>query len=215
MANFMIDSFRSAPASPTHGLQFHVPSAPVSNVAHENSPTKTVPQAADGLLLSQVKPTPTSPPTIPPSGLPPPMPAFSQGFVKAAIPLQVTGASTMAGAPLAVSVIKSSLTAVKENNGSEVERNGFSQSSGEESPVETTPQLESKVFLVNKPSVSQVVKQNLMAGGAVPSSGKQSYDFDQNVTSVVIIATASSCILVIKYCTVLSLELFLCCYMYN
>ncbi|XP_067045315.1 forkhead box protein K1-like [Acropora muricata] len=164
-------SCRSAPASPTHGLQFHVPSAPVSNVARENSPTKTVAQAADGLLLSQVKPTPTSPPTIPPSGLPPPMPTFSQGFVKAAIPLQMTGASGMAGAPLAVSVIKSSLTAVKENNGSEVERNGFSQSSGEESPVETTPQLESKVVLVNKPSVSQVVKQSLMAGGAVPSSG--------------------------------------------
>ncbi|XP_068673091.1 forkhead box protein K1-like [Montipora foliosa] len=166
-------SCRSAPASPTHGLQFHVPTAHLSNVARENSPTKTVAQTADGLLISG-KPTPTSPPTVPPSGLPPPLPT-AHGIVKAAVPLQMTSASLMAGAPLAVSVIKSSLTATKENNGVDVEKNGFFQSSGEESPVEITPQLESKVVSVSKAFVSQAVKQQVtsqvMAGAAVPSSG--------------------------------------------
>ena len=172
--HFMLDYFRSAPASPTHGLQFHAP-APVSHVSRENSPTKTVAQAIEG-VISQAKPTPTSPPTIPPTGLPPPAPTIPQAMIKSAVPFQSVAVSQMAGAPLAVSVIKSSLAVVKENGGADVEKNGFSQSSGEESPVESAPQLESKIAVVNKPLAAQVMKQQvtsqLMAGAAAPSSGK-------------------------------------------
>jgi len=167
-------SCRSAPASPTHGLQFHAPSAPVSHVSRENSPTKTVAQTADG-VISQVKPTPTSPPIIPPSGLPPPAPTLPQAVVKPAVPSQSLAAVQMTGAPLAVSVIKSSLVAVKENGGRDAEKNGFSQSSGEESPVESVPQFEPKMVAANKLTVAQVVKQQapsqIIPGAAVPSSG--------------------------------------------
>lgn len=177
---FLFCYFRSAPASPTHGLQFHAPSAPVSHVSRENSPTKTVAQTADA-SISQAKPTPTSPPTIPPAGLPPPAPALtldqvSQAAVKSALPFQPTAAAQVPGAPFAVSVIKSSLAAVKENEGADTEKNGFSQSSGEESPVESVPQLESKMAAVSKPLGVQLVKQQvpsqIIVGAAAPSSGK-------------------------------------------
>ena len=174
MVHFTLDYFRSAPASPTHGLQFHAP-APVSHMSHENSPTKTVTQAVEG-VLSQAKPTPTSPPTIPPAGLPPPAPTIPQALFKSAIPFQSVAVSQMAGSPLAVSVIKSSLAVVKDNGGADVEKNGFSQSSGEESPVESLPQMESKIAVVNKPLVAQVMKHQvtsqLLAGAAAPSSGE-------------------------------------------
>ena len=88
----------------------------------------------------------------------------------------------MTGAPLAVSVIKSSLVAVKENGGRDAEKNGFSQSSGEESPVESVPQFEPKMVAANKLTVAQVVKQQapsqIIPGAAVPSSGKSILKFD-------------------------------------
>lgn len=92
----------------------------------------------------------------------------------------------MAGAALPVSVIKSSLEAVKESDGADVEKNGFSQSSGEESPVESTPQPETKLVPASKPLVATLVKPphqqqpqqlqqpppQFLAGAAAPSSGK-------------------------------------------
>ena len=85
----------------------------------------------------------------------------------------------MVGPPLAVSVIKSSLQAVKEDDGADAEKNGFSQSSGEESPVENAPQLESKIAAANLPLAVQLVKQQppsqTVAGAAVPSSGKWAF----------------------------------------
>ena len=88
----------------------------------------------------------------------------------------------MAGAALPVSVIKSSLEAVKENDGPDVEKNGFSQSSGEESPVESAPQPETKMAAASKPLVATLTKQpqqlqqqlpqQFLGGAAAPSSGK-------------------------------------------
>lgn len=181
---FTFCCFRSAPASPTHGLQFHVPSAPVTNMSRENSPTKTTAQSADA-AVSQAKPTPTSPPVIPPTGLPPPVPTLPQAVVKSTVTFQSLAAQ-MAGAALPVSVIKSSLEAVKESDGADVEKNGFSQSSGEESPVESTPQPETKLVPASKPLVATLVKPphqqqpqqlqqlppQFLAGAAAPSSGK-------------------------------------------
>ena len=80
-------ALRSAPASPTHGLQFHAPPAPVTHVPRENSPTKTVTQAADA-AGSQAKATPTSPPIIPASGLPPPVPSLPSTVLKQSAALQ-------------------------------------------------------------------------------------------------------------------------------
>lgn len=181
--------FRSAPASPTHGLQFHAPSAPVTHIPRENSPTKTAAQSADN-AVSQAKPTPTSPPVIPSTGLPPPVPTLPQAVVKSTVAFQSIAAQ-MAGSALPVSVIKSSLEAVKENDGTDAEKNGFSQSSGEESPVESVPPPETKMAAANKPLVATLVKQphqpppqqqplqqqqqlppQFVAGAAVPSSGK-------------------------------------------
>lgn len=181
---FVVCCFRSAPASPTHGLQFHAPSAPVTHMSRENSPTKTTAQPADA-TVSQAKPTPTSPPVIPPTGLPPPVPSLAQGVVKSTVTFQPI-ATQMAGAALPVSVIKSSLEAVKESDGADTEKNGFSQSSGDESPVENTLQPEAK----SKPLVATLVKQphqqqqpqqpqqltqlppQFLSGAAAPSSGK-------------------------------------------
>ena len=172
--------FRSAPASPTHGLQFHAPSAPVTHVSRENSPTKTTAQPADA-AVSQAKPTPTSPPVIPSTGLPPPIPSPPQAVVKSTVTFQSIAAQ-MAGAALPVSVIKSSLEAVKESDGADTEKNGFSQSSGDESPMESAPQPEAK----SKPLVATLVKQphqqqqpqqltqlqpQFLSGAAAPSSG--------------------------------------------
>ena len=148
-------TLRSAPASPTHGLQFHAPPAPVTHVPRENSPTKTVTQAADA-AGSQAKATPTSPPIIPASGLPPPVPSLPSTVLKQSAALQAIAAQ-MAGAALPVSVIKSSLEAVKEGDGAESEKNGFSQSSGDESPVENTLQPDAKTA-VSKPMISTLVK---------------------------------------------------------
>ena len=90
----------------------------------------------------------------------------------------------MAGAALPVSVIKSSLEAVKESDGADTEKNGFSQSSGDESPVESTPQPEAKLVAASKPLVATLVKQphqqqqpqqlppQFLSGAAAPSSGK-------------------------------------------
>lgn len=64
----------------------------------------------------------------------------------------------MAGSALPVSVIKSSLEAVKENDEADANKNGFSQSSGEESPVESAPP-ETKLAAANKPLVATLVKQ--------------------------------------------------------
>ena len=176
--------FRSAPASPTHGLQFHAPSAPVTNMPRENSPTKTTAQLADA-AVSQAKPTPTSPPVIPATGLPPPVPSLPQAVVKSTVTFQSIAAQ-MAGAALPVSVIKSSLEAVKESDGADTEKNGFSQSSGDESPVESAPQPEAKLIAAGKLSAATLVKQphqqqqqqltqvppQFLSGAAAPSSGK-------------------------------------------
>ncbi|KAJ7340463.1 Forkhead box protein K2 [Desmophyllum pertusum] len=172
-------SCRSAPASPTHGLQFHAPSAPVTHIPRENSPTKTVAQTADA-TASQAKPTPTSPPVIPPTGLPPPIPTLPQAVVKSTPAFQSIAAQ-MAAAALPVSVIKSSLEAVKESDGADAEKNGFSQSSGEESPVESVPQPETKMAAANKPLVATLMRQpnqqqqyippQFLAGAAALSSG--------------------------------------------
>ena len=186
MCILILFCFRSAPASPTHGLQFHAPSAPVTHMSRENSPTKTTAQPADA-AVSQAKPTPTSPPVIPPTGLPPPIPSLTQAVVKSTVTFQSIAAQ-MAGAALPVSVIKSSLEAVKESDGADTEKNGFSQSSGDESPVESTPQPEAKLLVASKPLVATLVKQpqqqqpqpqhltqlppQFLSGAAAPSSGK-------------------------------------------
>ncbi|XP_078348523.1 uncharacterized protein LOC144633549 [Oculina patagonica] len=151
-------SCRSAPASPTHGLQFHAPSAPVTQISRENSPTKTAAQSADA-AVSQAKPTPTSPPVIPPTGLPPPVPTLPQAVVKSTVAFQSIAAQ-MAGSALPVSVIKSSLEAVKENDEADAAKNGFSQSSGDESPVESGPPSVTKMAAASKPLVATLVKQS-------------------------------------------------------
>ena len=127
----------------------------MTHVPRENSPTKTVTQAADA-AGSQAKATPTSPPIIPASGLPPPVPSLPSTVLKQSAALQAIAAQ-MAGAALPVSVIKSSLEAVKEGDGAESEKNGFSQSSGDESPVENTLQPDAKTA-VSKPMISTLVK---------------------------------------------------------
>ena len=154
-------------------------------MSRENSPTKTTAQSADA-AASQAKPTPTSPPVIPPTGLPPPVPTLPQAVVKSTVTFQSIAAQ-MAGAALPVSVIKSSLEAVKESDGADSEKNGFSQSSGEESPVESTLQPETKLVPTGKPLVATLVKQphqqqqsqqlsqlppQFLAGAAAPSSGR-------------------------------------------
>ena len=155
-------------------------------MSRENSPTKTTAQPADA-AVSQAKPTPTSPPVIPPTGLPPPIPSLTQAVVKSTVTFQSIAAQ-MAGAALPVSVIKSSLEAVKESDGADTEKNGFSQSSGDESPVESTPQPEAKLLVASKPLVATLVKQpqqqqpqpqhltqlppQFLSGAAAPSSGK-------------------------------------------
>ncbi|KAM7432735.1 Forkhead box protein K2 [Porites harrisoni] len=170
-------SCRSAPASPTHGLQFHAPTAPISHTPQENSPTKTVAQTPDG-IISQAKPTPTSPPAIPPAGLPPPVPTVPQvaaAIVKSAVSFQSIAAAQIVAPPLAVSVIKSSLPTVKEGEGADSEKNGFSQSSGEESPIENATQLETKLAVTTLPLAVHLVKQpppsQVISGTAVQSSG--------------------------------------------
>ena len=151
-------------------------------MSRENSPTKTTAQPADA-AASQTKPTPTSPPVIPATGLPPPVPSLPQAVVKSTVAFQSIAAQ-MAGAALPVSVIKSSLEAVKQSDGADMEKNGFSQSSGDESPIESAPQTEAK----SKPMVATLVKQpqqqqqqhpqqlmqlqpQFLSGAAAPSSG--------------------------------------------
>ena len=75
-----------------------------------------------------------------------------------------------------MSVIKSSLPTVKENEGADSEKNGFSQSSGEESSMENAPQLETKLAVTTLPLAVHLVKQpppsQVISGTAVQSSGK-------------------------------------------
>ena len=75
-----------------------------------------------------------------------------------------------------MSVIKSSLPMVKEGEGADSEKNGFSQSSGEESPIENATQLETKLAVTTLPLAVHLVKQpppsQVISGTAVQSSGK-------------------------------------------
>lgn len=71
-------------------------------------------------------------------------------------------------------MIKSSLPTVKEGEGADSEKNGFSQSSGEESPIESA--LETKLAVTTLPLAVHLVKQpppsQVISGTAVQSSGK-------------------------------------------
>lgn len=123
--------YRSAPASPTHGLQFTQPSLP-----RETSPTKTVSQSvSQQQSLPHTMNKSTSPAPFPPS-FPPPSSASHHNMATAAkVPFQTMTAQRMSTA-LPVSVIKSSNDTTKPTDTSDMEKNGLSQSSGEESPVE-------------------------------------------------------------------------------
>jgi len=92
------------------------------------------------------------------------------------VSFQSIAAAQIVAPPLAVSVIKSSLPTVKEGEGADSEKNGFSQSSGEESPIESAPQLETKLAVTTLPLAVHLVKQpppsQVISGTAVQSSGK-------------------------------------------
>lgn len=137
---------RSAPASPTHGLQFHPPSAPPMPVSRETSPTKTVPPVVEAHQAAQSKPLAASPTHRP-------FAAGSQGPTHlvpvVATPLAAPGSQLVrpvaAAASLAVSVIKSApVEPAKQVEPSEMEKNGLSQSSEDESPVQS-PKTETKM----------------------------------------------------------------------
>ena len=142
---------RSAPASPTHGLQFHPPSVPPHPLSREGSPTKTAAPTVDAhhtsYAAAQNKPSPASPTQ---RLFAPVSQVATHTIPVVAAPLAVPGsqlARVVPAASLAVSVIKSAgVEPAKQVESTEMEKNGFSQSSEDESPAES-PKADSKMLV--------------------------------------------------------------------
>ena len=124
---------RSAPASPTHGLQFTAP----ASIPRVTSPTKGAsqpgnpqPPAPAATAPTTHKPTPLSAP-IPATSFPAPSQQNTSTQAKAT--LQPASVHVISAA-FPVSVIKSSGDTAKSADTSDSEKNGLSQSSGDESP---------------------------------------------------------------------------------
>ncbi|XP_031563321.1 forkhead box protein K1-like [Actinia tenebrosa] len=165
---FGVASCRSAPVSPTHGLRLPPPSTPPATHSRESSPTKTVPPPTSGestppIFSSSINNTVMSSPIARHA-----IPVQNLQAIPAKFALhQLPAAKLIPAAAFPVSVIKSAGEATKQVDGNEPEKNGLSQSSGEESPTES-PKV---VSLDNKQQMSSSLKSIPAVSLVVSSAG--------------------------------------------